>query len=555
MTFAVPDFAMGNGARFRISASAASDRDSPWSCPAGLALNARQRAQSLQPNDASRWRRGWDDASGLHFAIRDGFRRLCDGDAVDDIVAAEQKLTHAQRRFARHALATLADLVADAGEAAGTAYRVVDDVRADAAFEGMAGEVTVFGPHLASADGAVHEVVRLRLKALRTPTERDHDWVAVAAVALSHASGVDAAAQIRVSEFSLQDGRLRTSFAGDRGAAMARHAERGWPVPAALRGGAYRPGSACGECAFLNVCPAVPQLRGVLGIPGRAVATRRLTAADLHAYDRCPTAFLAQRRDHLPDGHAEGADPDAFAAARDRGIAVHAWLRWAHARTPPRGCADADLPAPGTGGAAAAAESAGLDADAYRVAHPYLVQHQRHCPVGLDGLAEWAAERRVVVYDADADVVVISTPDLICAAEGSGEQIWRETKTAATLPPDPVTAMHRYPGFALNIAILAAQARGQAPGPVAHAELEVLTPDAAETMFVSTSDGALVAEAQRVVADIARRFAADLAFERKPSGACATCSAHRWCDPPPPAAAATAPAYDDAEFGDLDDPF
>jgi hypothetical protein len=70
------------------------------------------------------------------------------------------------------------------------------------------------------------------------------------------------------------------------------------------------------DCGFLNVCPAVAQRRGALGISGRAVATRALTATDLQAYDRCPTAFAVQRRDHLPDGYPEHADIDGLARIR-----------------------------------------------------------------------------------------------------------------------------------------------------------------------------------------------------------------------------------------------
>lgn len=66
-----------------------------------------------------------------------------------------------------------------------------------------------------------------------------------------------------------------------------------------------------------------------------------------------------------------------------------------------------------------------------------------------------------------------------------------------------------------------------------------------------------MAWAQQIVAEIARRFAADLRFDRRPSEACYTCSAHRWCDPSiyAVAAAGPAPATDDAEFAEYDDPF
>jgi PD-(D/E)XK nuclease superfamily len=120
---------------------------------------------------------------------------------------------------------------------------------------------------------------------------------------------------------------------------------RGDLLTAALNGRDFNPGTNCADCGFLNVCPAVPQRRGVLGIPGRAVATRGLSATHLGAYNRCPTAFLAQRRDHLPAAPRED-DNERGAAARARGIAAHAVLRWLHARQPAVGCTPDDLPDP-----------------------------------------------------------------------------------------------------------------------------------------------------------------------------------------------------------------
>ena len=233
---------------------------------------------------------------------------------------------------------------------------------------------------------------------------------------------------------------------------------------------------------------------------------------------------------------------------------MHAWLDRAHSRTPPRGCTAQDLPAPDSADASQAAASAGLDPDNYRLAYPYLAQHLLHCPLSLDGLYGWAPERRVVVYDPDADIVVISTPDRTYHAGDSDEPIWRETKTSATVPPDLQAAMHKYPAFALNIALLNAEVPEQFSG--AHAELEVLTPNTGEVFYVSSNDGTTVAYAQQLLADIARRFAADLSFERKPSGGCTNCSSHNWCNPPQGAIQQRPAAeIDDEEFADFNDPF
>lgn len=557
MSFAVPEFAVGNGAGFRVSASMVAGRDSAFTCQIGLALKARQAAQSVQPNDLTRWRRQWDDAAMLHFALRDCHYRIARGDSIAEAIDGEQKLTHAQRRFLTHALGMLTTLVEDASEVANVHYELADDdLRCEWPLGGGAkGEVTTFARHLRAADGSVHEAVRMRLKRLRPITDQDRDWHAVAALTLAYSYGVDPSARLRVSEFSLEDGELRCVFDGSRSEASALYTERGKPVRAAVDGAVFRAGSGCADCGFLNVCPAVTQRRGVLGIPGQAVATRSLTAADLHAYDRCPTAFAAQRRDHLPDAYPDGADIDASILARDRGLAVHEWLRWVHSRLPATGCTEADLPSPNDDATTALLNEIGLTTDGYRLAYPYLRQHLEQCPLSLDGLTGWVSERRIVRYDPDADIVVITTPDLIGEVDGTGDPIWRETKTARDVPPDLESAMLRYPAFALNIAVLAAES--VAGRRAAHAELEILTPNSGRTFYVSLDDGAAVVRAQQIVAEIARRFAADLRFDRRPSGACYSCSAHRWCDPPLNAVAAAGPAppTDDAEFGEYDDPF
>ena len=555
MTFQVPDFAFGDGRGFRVTASQVAHRHSGYVCRMGLALTARQRAGRLQPNDQSRWRGQFDRASTLHFAVRDLTFALARGEDVAAALAGNEELTHSQRRFLSHALDLLGELLPAVSASCGTEMRLDDELSVTTHLDDLAGEVTVFGRHLRSADGGTHEVVRMRLRELRRGRAEDADWTAVAALTLAYAPGVPPAARVRVSELSLADGEYRVAFDGGRADAVALYERQARPLRDALDGGPFSPGQACSGCAFLNVCPAVPQRRGVLGIPGRAVATRYVTSADLHAYDRCPTAFLAQRRDHLPDAYLDDADRSGSQIARDRGVAVQTWLTWAHSRSPARACTEADLPAPDDPAAAAAALAAGLEPDAYRVAYPYLLQHLGQCPCGLDGLEGWTPEPRVVLFDPDADMVVISTPDLTCVVTGSAEPVWRETKTSSSVPRDLEEALWRYPAFALDVAILAADVPSLHAD--AHAELEVLTPTGGEVFYVSVSEGAVVALAQRIVADIARRYAADVTFDRQPNGGCRTCSVHRWCDPPltPADVAAAAPVLDDDEFAGLEDPF
>ncbi|MFZ5850176.1 MAG: hypothetical protein ACOYY2_02130, partial [Actinomycetota bacterium] len=219
-----------------------------------------------------------------------------------------------------------------------------------------------------------------------------------------------------------------------------------------------------------------------------------------------------------------------------------------------------DLPDPVTDPAAAqaAAQLAGLSWDGYQLAWPYLRQHVlgEHCLLGYAGLTDWAVEPRHTVFDPDADVVVVSTPDLTLRV-GADAPVWRETKTAHRLPADVVAALHQYPAFALDVALLAAGVGGGG-GRDGAVELEVLTPTAGLVFVVPLSDGALVAEAARLVAGIAQAFAADLVFAPRPSGACRYCGAYGWCQPgavPARSSAEPPPDIDDAEFAGHPDPF
>lgn len=95
------------------------------------------------------------------------------------------------------------------------------------------------------------------------------------------------------------------------------------------------------------------------------------------------------------------------------------------------------------------------------------------------------------------------------------------------MPPDVEAAFEWYPGFALNVAVLAAEVPGRYPN--AHAELEVLTRNGGEVFYVSLDDGDLVSIAQKTVADIGHHFAADIEFDRREPNACRLC--YGWCQP------------------------
>lgn len=529
MAFTVPHFAVGQGDRFRISASEIAERGSAFSCPIGLALRARVRAGSVRFDPAPP-RSRFDPASTLNFAIQRAACGVIDGTPPDRILDRERDLTHSQRRYLRHALDVLPDLLPAAGAAAGADYRRGEDIIGRVDRESLRGSVTVWAVHLATADGRVHEAVRLRLGALRSPTDRDLDWTAAAAVALATDEAVADQARLRVSEFSVLDGELSCGFDGSRRDAIALFADRGAPLWPALDGTVYRPGSGCADCPALRVCPAVPARPGLLGITERGIATRRLSASDLVSYRRCPTAFRTLRADHLPDRYAIDMDSGTGANARDRGLAVHAFIARAHSREPAQACTPGDLPDPGTAAAKVAASIAGLDPARYAMAHPFLLRHTTICPLDRQDFTGWEVERVVVCHDPDAAAVVVTTPDLAYRVADGTEVIWRETKTAGTIPVDATAALDRYPDVALDLVLLADRARSA--GVMALVELEVLTAEDAEAFALSTGDAEAVDHARSLVAAVARAFVTDVEYARRPSASCPGCPAHGWCDPP-----------------------
>ncbi len=561
-TFIPPTWAMGNGDNFVLTASGVAGRNGPWACPGNIALEARRKGGTLQPKDNSRWQPTWDKSEQLFFALRDGLDALQRGDAVPDAAAINTNLTVAQRRFVTHALQELEELDELVAEAVG--LRLEYQQGSTDFYRRGWGQIKLTGPEYANDDDSVREAVRLAYKPFREPLPAHLlDFAAVAAMAL--ASDRPERTRIRVSEFSLADGDYRTLFDGTPAQAKDLYGsrtdpERGHLVAQALsgvgvEGHALAPGSACGSCWFLQVCPGPQRLPSALGID-KAVATRALSSTDLSLYDECPTKFHSQRRSHLPTRYAEGGETEDF-TPRNRGVATHEFLRWAHSREAHSNCTEADLPDPSTqpDEVATLLAETGSDAAAYALARPYLLGHVQHCIVGFDGLTDVTVEPRHVIYDEYADVVLSVEPD-VTLRSGPTSHIWRETKTRGFAPPrDEFEALNAYPAFAVHVTLLAAGAGGNGRDDGA-AELEVLTPNAEDSRLyvVPMSDGALVAHAQKLVASIAIRWAQDLTFAPKPSSACTRCPMHGWCDPPPVAAVAHREP-DDREFLGVEDPF
>jgi hypothetical protein len=555
-----PPWLTGSGDNYDLTVSDVARRDGHFTCPGKVAHNARRRGGSVQPNDSSRWRPVWDDSEGVWMSLVDTLPDVETGTPISEAVGGRPHLTAGQRRFVTQALHELSELRHLISDAVGTEMTHAGGNTSQ--HDRGHGQVRLTGPEYTSADGTIRESVRFGFSQLRDiHSAHLQDHAATAAMVLARAR--PELQRIRVTEFTLASGAYTVLFDGspaDAAAAyQARTDDRGHLIAQALDNTRLNPGAACGGCSFLQVCPAPAKIRSVLGID-TAVATRAITSNDLAAYDDCPARFQLQRRSHLAPRPREDQLDDGLAPSR-RGEAAHKFLQWAHRRSPSQGCTEVDLPDPGVDPAAVEAllaatgmTAAGLDVQAYTAARPYLVSHLEHCLLGYAGFDDVAVEPRHTVYDPDADVVIVATPDLTLRA-GSAP-VWRETKTRAYTPPqDERDALNNYPAFALHVTLLAAGVAGNSRDD-GTAELEVLTPMAADSrvFIVPLSDGGLVAHAQKIVAQIAGRWSQDSTFEPKPSSGCGRCPMYGWCLPPE-VGSAPPREPDDREFLGYDDPF
>jgi hypothetical protein len=409
--------------------------------------------------------------------------------------------------------------------------------------DGVTYEVCAWGRQYESADGQERE---LRVPRDRPVEDRAVDPGQAAAAALVLARGRVAlsrprrgkpytlgAAQkvreVRVVEVGCEDGSWRVMFDGTPEEARRQYDEHARDrLSAATAGGAYRPGSDCAGCKLLGTCPALPRRPGLLGISsGGPVRTWSVTNG--RHYLDCPAQEYLDRL-HLP--HA----PVPARSAVARGQAVHAWLAARHARRPAAPCLPGDVPQSPDAWSAGGWEVTGEDA---RLGVQMVGDHSLTCALqGLPPEATVLPEEQLVVYDAEARVLVIAKADLLYEADGA----WtlREAKTARTVAE--ASLLDRYPQMALGILLLAAGIP-DGSGDRNRVELERLTPAGPLLDDLDLTDPELLAEARRVIGGMVSGWREDGTAATRPGPACRGCDASRWC----PDAAASAPAEEDPD--------
>lgn len=132
-------------------------------------------------------------------------------------------------------------------------------------------------------------------------------------------------------------------------------------------------------------------------------------------------------------------------------------------------------------------------------------------------------ELPVVVYDPDADVVVIAKADLLYRV--AYQWTLRETKTAGVLSEgDP---LDQYPQLALAVLLAGAEVL---PGKGrCRVELERLTGSGPVLTELDIAATDVVAKAQRVLEEHVSAWHADARYPAKAGKACADCPFTRWC--------------------------
>ncbi|MFI5571486.1 PD-(D/E)XK nuclease family protein [Streptomyces sp. NPDC051740] len=389
-------------------------------------------------------------------------------------------------------------------------------------------ERTAWGRQYTSGDGTVRELWIPSLGQVKT----DRPLLEVVAAAHVLATGVPARtpymerseplaspqpqpSRVRVLGVGLRDGS--TAVLGDWDVEEVQwlfdlHV-RG-PMAKVADGRGRRPGSDCVRCEALAGCRDTPRAPGLLGAPGSARPRKRrsVSVSDLRAYRDCPARYHLTRVLKLRDGRTENE-------AIRRGRAVDAWLNACHGARPSVPCRDIPLPD----------ALPGLDETELPAARAMIRAHRGLCPLdGLPATERVEPQRRVAVYDEQADVVVIAACDVVYTDDGG--VVIRETKTAAHRFGERRSLVETFPQLALAVLLLASGVLGGDPRR-SRVELEVLRPDGARLEELDPCDGLTLDRSRQVIAELASDWAADEAYaaEPAPDFDCSDCEAARWC--------------------------
>jgi hypothetical protein len=261
-------------------------------------------------------------------------------------------------------------------------------------------------------------------------------------------------------------------------------------------------------------------MSGVLGQVNKGTHTRSVSASELVLYERCPARWYLEKECRLP---LDDLDDPSY-EARERGTAIHRWLKAAHSRG--YGCSPDDLPDADDWSADFVGFSE-LDLGQYEAALPFLRQHIANCGVGDGSLI--AVDEGIYGWDAPADVIVAATPDLV--RQFDDELIVREVKTTEkALPESASVARDQFDGVVYWwLSLLAGGWLSHYNCGEGTVELEILRPDGSVVYRYSTADVDLMQIAEVRMDERVTNWHVDSTWPTKPNAGCPTCPVRKWC--------------------------
>lgn len=504
----------GQSDLLRVSASDV--QGLPHGCGLYGALKVRPK---LKPTD---WVRRRDDSQTFVLGIvRDVSLRLHDELGSSDwetlnrlvqIELAQYQLHSGDRNYIARAVENYLNCHEMSESELGTLRLRVCDPMAVPDVSVPSNQLTVWAPVYDSESG-VREVRKLRFGKARPVAKDVENW----AITAAHIAGLfrprGHLGRVRVVEIGLSDGSMETLFDDSPSMAESLYATKVFPVVSKIVApNRPTPGNSCGRCKIAGCCTSLERLDGFLGQSRKGLATRTVSARDLEVYEKCPAQWYLSSN-NLPS-------ESSVAPSSERGRVIHEWLARAHMGS--QTCDPSDLDAIDGN------FPPGLDERDYLDSREYVTQHAAVCPIG-EGVQVIGSEVSVYGYDAQADAIVVSKPDLLYV-DPDGIFVIRETKTTTlSLPGDAQEAFDRFFAVPWLLNLIGSGYRGPCRSDKARLELEVLAPEDSRVFSWDLGDSRLLRMAKAEVRLRAKKWHRDTTWNSTPGEQCRWCPVRGWC--------------------------
>ena len=164
----------------------------------------------------------------------------------------------------------------------------------------------------------------------------------------------------------------------------------------------------------------------------------------------------------------------------------------------------------------------------YAVAYPFLRHHVATCPLAADSVEVLAVEESAFGFDADADVVTVTKPDLVYRV--GDRLVIREFKTSSSLPKGGAEQIYgQTTQIAFLLSMLSSGLKDAYGAADATVEVEVLTPGGSELYAWDLDDDEVLTMAREDLASAAGRWHFDSTWETNPGDHCLWCPVSQWC--------------------------